>query len=174
MNKIHSWLIPLCAAAALTGMGLILMPAEEPPSEQTVQADRVAPQEGCEILQTLSYTRCDHTVVRRTTAPVEVYGRSLEDVQALYAEWQITEFSAKEIKMEKQLRLYCPDHLVLMPDGAGMLCVFENKYGDAMALVKELGIAVKDLPSAAKEEAEIGIGFSTPEDMEMWLESVES
>lgn len=174
MTKLRSWLIPLCAAAALTAIGLMLSAYEQPPAEQTAQAETVTPQEGCELLQTLAYTRCDHKVVRRVTAPVDIHGLNLEAVQALYDGWQITEFSGSLIKMEKQFRLFCPDHLVLMPDGAGMLCVFENKYGDAMALVKELGWAVKDLPSAAREEAEAGIGFSTPEEMDMWLESVES
>ena len=76
--------------------------------------------------------------------------------------------------MEQHLQMYCPDHMVLMPDGAGMLCVFENKYGDALSLVKELSIPLKSLPAAAQEDVEHGLGFSTPEEMEMWLESVES
>ena len=173
MSKLRFWLIPLCAAAALAAI-VLLPPSEEPAAEQTAQAQSISPQEGCQLLQTLSYARCQHSVVRRVTAPVEVHGQTLEQVQALYAEWSITAFSAKEIKMERRLQLFCPDHLVLMPDGAGMLCVFENKYGDGMALVKELGIAVRDLPAAAREEAQAGIGFSTPEEMDMWLESVES
>ena len=149
-------------------------PDDPPPAEAVGQAENITPEEGCELLQTLSYTRCEHSVIRRSAAPEEILGRSLQDVQALYADWQITEFSGSLIKMEKMMQLFCPDHLVLMPDGAGMLCVFENKYGDAMALVNELNIAVKDLPAAAREEAETGIGFSSAEDMEMWLESVES
>ena len=76
--------------------------------------------------------------------------------------------------MEQHLQMYCPDHMVLMPDGAGMLCVFENKYGDALALVKELNIPLKSLPAAAQEDVQPGLGFSTPEELEMWLESVES
>ena len=76
--------------------------------------------------------------------------------------------------MEQQISLFCPDHMVLMPDSAGMLCVFENKYGDALALVNELNIAVSSLPAAAQEDVEMGLGFDSPEEMEMWLESVES
>ena len=30
------------------------------------------------------------------------------------------------------------------------------------------------LPAAAQEDVEMGLGFDTPEEMEMWLESVES
>ncbi len=164
--------------ALLVAAGIALTPSttadDVSQTEAVVQAQVITPQEGCELLQTMTYTRCEHTVVRRTAAPNELQGKTLEDVREMYTDWQITEFAPKLIKMEKQMQLFCPDHLVLMRDGAGMLCVFENKYGDAMALVNELNIAVKDLPAAAREEAERGIGFSSAEEMEMWLESVES
>lgn len=169
-------LMALGVMAMLIAAALLLTPssaADDMPSAEA-QADAVTPQEGCELLQTLSYTRCGHTVVRRLTAPVEIYGQPLDGVQAMYPAWRITEFGAKQIKMEQHLQMYCPDHMVLMPDGAGMLCVFENKYGDALALVKELNIPLKSLPAAAQEDVEPGLGFSTPEELEMWLESVES
>ena len=156
---------------------LLLTPSaasdESTPAEPAGQ-EAITPQEGCELIQTLTYARCGHTVVRRLTAPVEVYHQPLSGVEALYPSWQITEFGAKQIKMEQHLQLFCPDHMVLMPDAAGMLCVFENKYGDALALVSELGVALRDLPAAAQEEVAPGLGFDTPEELEQWLESVES
>lgn len=165
-------------AALLIAAALLLTPSaatdELPPAEAAGQAENITPEEGCELLQTLTYTRCEHTVTRRVTAPVEIYGKTLAEVEALYPEWRITEFSGRLIRMEQHAQLFCPDHMVLMPDGAGMLCVFENKYGDALALVSELNIAVRDLPAAAQEEVEMGLGFSTAEELEMWLESVES
>ncbi len=171
-------LLAIGVMAMLIAAALILTPssaADDMPSAETAgQSDAIVPQEGCELLQTLSYARCGHTVVRRLTAPVEICGQPLDGVQAAYPAWRITEFGAKQIRMEQHLQMFCPDHMVLMPDGAGMLCVFENKYGDALSLVKELNIPLKSLPAAAQEEAEPGLGFSTPEALEMWLESVES
>ena len=61
-----------------------------------------------------------------------------------------------------------------MPDGAGVLCVFQNKYGDALALVSELDLELSSLPAAIQEELRVGIGFSTLAELEEWLESVES
>lgn len=180
MNKNLSrpLLMALGIMALLIAAAVLLTPsaATDPlaPAEAAGKTDAVTPQEGCELVQTLTYTRCEHTVVRRSTAPVELYGKSLADVEALYPSWRISEFGAKQVKMEQHLQLFCPDHLVLMPDGAGMLCVFQNKYGDALALVNELNLLVKSLPAAAQEEVEPGLGFSTAEEMEMWLESVES
>jgi len=177
MNKsLRPLLLTLCTLALLFAAIVMLTPstAIDAPPAQDAGASDAAPAEGCELLQTLMYTRCEHSVVRRVAAPVEVYGKSLGDVEAMYPEWQITEYASKLIKMEQKLQMYCPDHMVLMPDSAGMLCVFQNKYGDALALVNELNIAVKDLPAAAREDVEPGLGFATAEELEQWLESAES
>lgn len=176
-SKRRIWLAALGAAAVLLAAVASMLPAENAPKEMEnarVSADRATVEEGCELLQTIRYTRCEHTVNRRMAAPVELYGKTLEEVSALYEEWQMTAFSPKEISMEQVLPLFCPEHTVLMPDGAGYVCVFENRYGDAMALVKQLSIEVKNLPAAAREEVEMGKGFSSPEELDAWLESVES
>lgn len=150
-------------------------PAPAPEEAQRAAAgEQVKVAEGAELMQTLTYTRCEHVVTRRVTAPVELYGKTLDEVQALYPEWKITEFAPKEVRMEQQPDLFCPDHMVLMPNSAGMLCVFENKYGDALALVNELETDVHSLPAAIQEELRDGVGFSSLIELEQWLESVES
>ena len=171
-------LMALTAMALLTASVLILASSKEEPSllpvQPAAQNAQTTLQEGADVVQTLVYSRCSHTVVRRFAAPTEAYGQTKDGLESLYPEWQLTELASKQLKMEKTLQLYCPDHMVLMPDEAGMLCVFQNKYGEAMALVRELGIPVKQLPAAAQEEVEMGLGFANPEDMDLWLESVES
>ena len=76
--------------------------------------------------------------------------------------------------MEQTLDMYCPDHVVLMPDESGMLCVFENRYGDALALVHELSTPLSALPESYQEELLPGMGFDTLDELESWLEAMES
>jgi hypothetical protein len=144
------------------------------PAQDASGVENAVLQEGCELLQTLTYTRCSHVVTRRVTAPVEMHGQNLSGAEALYPDWKMVEFGAKLVKMERQMDLFCPDHLVLMPDAAGFLCVFENRYGDAMALVRELELPVSGLPAAVQEELAEGIGFGTEEALAGWLENMES
>ena len=161
----------------VTTVVLMLTGADAPVQEQAarqVANDGARVAEGCELLQTLAYERCEHVVTRRVAAPVELVGKTLQEVQPLYAEWTITDFAPKEIKMEQRPGIHCPDHMVLMPNGEGVLCVFQNKYGDALALVSELTTELKSLPAAAQEELREGIGFKTLAELEEWLESVES
>jgi hypothetical protein len=175
-------LMGLAAILLLAAVTLLIPSNLEPPTPATslAPADQAAAgttlrvAEGCELLQNLSYTRCQHTVTRRVAAPRELYGKTLKEVQSLYEEWQITEFAPKEIKMFQQPNIYCPDHMVLMPNETGVLCVFQNKYGDALALVEELKTEVSALPSAMQEEVRRGIGFASLAELEQWLESAES
>ena len=169
----------LWSLAALLALGALWLAPRtaEAPDTPVSKADTVGEvrlEENSELIQTLTYTRCEHSVKRRLTAPPELYGKNLQQVEALYPEWRITAFSAKEVSMEKQPDLYCPDHLVIMPNGAGYVCVYENKYGDALMLSRETELKLDSLPAAAREEVEHGLGFSTAEEVEMWLESVES
>lgn len=178
MNQNTRILALVCTLGAVVLLisAVLVSPAagEAPEADAQVSAERVTLSEQSELYQTLTYTRCEHTVTRRLTAPVELYGLDLEGTAALYPEWRVTEFSPVLVKMERRLEMFCPDHLVLMPDSAGYLCIYENRYGDAMALVNELETPLSSLPSAAQEEARHGLGFSTPEELEAWLESVES
>jgi len=177
-NQKRSTLLLAVGALMLAAAAFALMMPERSASSSGADAQASAGgivlSEESELYQTLTYSRCGHTVSRRVTAPVELYGKTMEEAAALYPEWRITEFSASHVKMDRRPDLFCPDHMVLMPDGAGCLCVYENKYGEAMSLVRETEIMLSSLPAAVQEEAARGVGFSTAEELEMWLEGAES
>ena len=79
-----------------------------------------------------------------------------------------------EVVMEQTMALHCPQHVVLMPDESGMLCVFQNRYGDALALVKELDLLLTELPDNVQQAVRHGKGFDTIEALEKWLEGSDS
>ena len=76
--------------------------------------------------------------------------------------------------MSRTLPLYCPDHFVVLPDVAGVLGVYENTYGEGYALKTQLDIPVADLPESVRETVHLGLGFSSAEEIESWLETFES
>ena len=61
-----------------------------------------------------------------------------------------------------------------MSDGAGVLGVYENKYGDGYALRSQLDIPLTDLPETVRETVHLGVGFATTQEIESWLETLES
>lgn len=174
----------LTGGAMLLGLAMLMVVALAPKStvddaampdaaqvrsdaQQTVNAD-------CQLIQHMTYSPCGHDLTRRMTIPAELAGKNREALSAAYDAWQITSFASAEVVMEQTLALYCPQHVVLMPDEGGMLCIFQNKYGDALALVKELDLLLSELPDGVQQAVRKGKGFDTIEALEKWLEGADS
>ena len=149
-------------------------PGPEPSAAQVDTAVGVTLSADCQVVQHLTYTPCGHELTRRQPLPQELVGKGREEAEAAYDAWQITSFSAAELVMEQTLDLYCPEHQVLMPDASGVLCIFENRYGDALALVRSLDTPLSSLPESLQEELRQGKGFDSVEELERWLENAES
>ncbi len=174
----------LTGGAMLLGLALLLIVALVPKStvddtqqpevaqvradaQQTTSAD-------CQLIQHMTYSPCGHDLTRRQVIPTELVGKNREAISAAYDTWQITSFASAEVVMEQTLSLYCPEHVVLLPDEGGLLCIFQNKYGDALALVKELDLLLSELPDDVQQTVRAGKGFATIEELEKWLEGVDS
>ena len=174
----------LTGGAMLLGLALLLIVALAPkstvddanlPQAAQVRADvQQTTNADCQLIQHMTYTPCGHDLTRRMTIPTELAGKNREALSAAYDAWQITSFASAEVVMEQTVALYCPEHVVLMPDEGGMLCIFQNKYGDALALVKELDLLLSELPDEVQQTVRQGKGFSTIEELEKWLEGADS
>ena len=173
----------LTGGAMLLGLALLMVVAlapkstvdDMPPQTAQVRSDtQQTTNADCQLIQHMTYAPCGHDLTRRMTIPTELAGKNRSDVSAAYDAWQITSFAAAEVVMEQTLSLHCPQHVVLMPDESGMLCVFQNKYGDALALVKELDLLLTELPENVQQELRQGKGFDTIEALEKWLEGADS
>lgn len=173
-----------CGAAALMAIAFVAVMGlsyretavkeDPPPVSQAGSVAQVKVEMGCQLVQTIRYTPCGHEMTRRLEAPGEIVGQAREGVEAAYDQWRVTGFGAKEVLMEQQLDIFCPEHMVLMPDETGVLGVFENKYGDALAFVRSVDTPLESLPEAIQEELRPGKSFDSLNELEQWLESVES
>ena len=168
----------LGALAVLLAVGLApdeaAAPGPEPSVAQVDSAAGVTLAADCQVVQHLIYTPCGHELTRRQPLPEELVGKGRAEAEAAYDLWQITSFSATELAMEHTVEIYCPEHQVLMPDASGVLCIFENRYGDALALVRSLDTPLSSLPESLQEELRQGKGFDSVEELERWLENAES
>ncbi len=174
----------ILGSLTLLGMALLLIVGLTPRTASAPQTDPDAAQVGsdtvqtlnadCVLIQHLTYTPCEHSLTRRQTLPPDLAGKTRADLEAAYDAWQVTSFAPGEVAMEQTLAMYCPEHMILMPDDSGMLCIFQNKYGDALALVEALEIPISDLPDSYQEEIRPGKGFPTQESLSQWLEAADS
>lgn len=177
----RQWMIgaaTLFTAAVLLIVGLMPSeanaPAIDPSADPVGNVPQALTETGCQILQELSYTPCEHHLTRRVELPQELVGKTRAEIEGAYDQWRVTEFLPKEVTMEQNMDIYCAQHMVLMPDESGILAVFENKYGDALAFIQSTEISLETLPDAIQEEVRPGKGFDDMTALEQWLESVES
>lgn len=166
----------LCALALLLAVVLTPAPAarEPAPAAQADAGSSITLAEDCVLLQHMVFTPCGHEITRREALPQELRSKTRTDLESWYAEWRVTTFATDEVAMEQTLDMYCPEHLVLMPDESGMLCIWQNTYGDALSLRKELNIPVSGFPEETQSQLRAGLGFDTEQALMAYLESAES
>lgn len=172
----------ILGSLTLLGMAILLIVGLTPrnasaPEENAAQVRTDTAQTldaSCQVIQHLTYVPCSHSLTRRQTLPPELAGKTRADLESAYDLWQVTSFSSAEVTMEQSLNMYCPQHVILMPDESGILCIFQNKYGDALALVESLSLPLTDLPDSYQEELRPGKAFDTTTALTQWLESIDS
>ena len=175
---LHGALLTACAAAL--AVGLMAETARAPETEAPVltvspppavgaseQGVKIAA--GCEIIQTMAFTRCGHSVTRRVEAPDALAGKEFSAAQDYYSVWQIESFTPERIDMRREIPLFCPIHTVLGVNDAGEVVLLRNMYGDGMAVTKDTGRTLGSFSPDAREALLPGLGFDSEADAEAWL-----
>lgn len=154
-------------------IGLGIANAHEP-QEQLLPQPTVVPaaeqpslNAGAQVYQTMLFTRCGHSVSRRTDAAVAVQGASFEAVRSYYDVWTILEMTEEKVEMERQIGLFCPMHKVVSLTDSGQIVLAENRYGDGMAILKIYDAAAPD--EETRNLLLAGQGFDSEEMAEIWL-----
>ena len=176
---LHGLLLTACAVAL--AFGLMTETAEAPETTPKIlnvsppasvgaaeQKAKVAP--GCEIIQTMAFTRCGHSVTRRVLAPDALTGADFAAVQDYYELWQLESFSPDRLEMRREIPLFCPIHTVVGVNEAGDAVLMRNMYGDGMAVVKDTARTLDGFDPDMREELLRGIGFDTEQQAEAWLQ----
>ena len=126
-------------------------------------------EKGCEIIQTMGFSRCGHSVSRRVEAPAGVVGADFAGACAYYDAWRIQSFASDRIVMDREIDLFCPMHHVLAVNEAGEIVLIHNVYGDGMAVEKTFAALIGDFADADRDRLLPGLGFDTAEEAESWL-----
>ena len=149
-------------------------PDEAPPYETQAPAASASEsggrvQSSCQVIQTMAFSRCGHSVTRRVNAPEALIGADFSAVQGYYDLWHVETFTGDQIAMRREIGLFCPMHTVLGVNEAEDVVLSRNIYGDGMAVVKTCGVTLRDLPESERDALLSGMGFDTQEEAEAWL-----
>ena len=145
---LHGLLLTACAAALTVGLMTETAKAPEmsppaltatPPVSIGAAEQKAKVASGCEVIQTMAFTRCGHSVTRRVLAPEALTGADFAASQDYYNLWQLESFSPERLEMRREIPLFCPIHTVVGVNEAGDVVLTRNMYGDGMAVVRDTG-----------------------------------
>ncbi len=168
--------------AAVIAAALLLLPREAQapvqekaedlptPPAASVAGDGQRMEKDCQIIQTMAFSRCGHSVTRRVSAPESLISADFGAVREYYGEWSVESFSPEAVSMRREIDLYCPAHAVLSVSDAGEAVLTRNVYGDGMAVEKTYALTVSDLSPEDRRALLRGIGFDSREEAEAWVE----
>jgi hypothetical protein len=167
--------------AAVIAAALLLLPREAQAPVQEKAEDLPTPpaasvagngqrmEKDCQIIQTMAFSRCGHSVTRRVSAPEALAGEGFEAARAYYDAWSIESFSPENVTMQREIDLFCPMHAVLSVNDAGEAVLTKNVYGDGMAVEKTYALTLADFEPEDRQALLRGIGFDSKEAAETWL-----
>ncbi len=144
------------------------------PPAASVAGDGYRMRRDCQIIQTMAFSRCGHSVTRRVSAPEALAGSDFSAARDYYGAWSIESFSPENVTMRREIDLYCPMHAVLSVNEAGEAVLTRNVYGDGMAVEKTYPPTLTDFGPEDRQALLRGIGFDTQEEAEAWLEDRKS
>ena len=142
-------------------------PEQEPQAEQVAQMGEETVSPDARVLWRY-HMACGHVVEREDAQPA--IGKTKAELEAAYGVDSVSSFGNAAVVMELESPLCCPDHYLLKLE-EGVLTV--RKTGDDLQEEILLTLDVT-LPPDAAAECEQGLCFDSLEDINVYLEGLDS
>ncbi|MBR5108898.1 MAG: hypothetical protein IK099_01785 [Clostridia bacterium] len=159
----------LAAETAKAPEGKLPALSVSPPPAVGASEQEAKVKAGCDVIQTMAFSRCGHSVTRRVSIPETLIGKDFEAIRKYYDLWQIESYTPEHIDMRREIPLFCPIHTVAGVNEAGDVVLSRNVYGDGMAVIQETGKAAADFPQEERDKLLLGLGFDSEKEAETWL-----
>ncbi|QDR80866.1 BofC C-terminal domain-containing protein [Sporomusa termitida] len=154
--------------------GSLLVP---PPESEVVKQDgKIKISAATDIIQKITYTKCNDQEIFKTKPPDNLVGLNFNQVQRIYNGWSIEKFDTKEIEMSLKVDSLCREHANNMFIGIkdDKVTVFYGVPGPK-AIVKEMTkIPVTALMPQDVQELRQGLVVQSKEELLKTLEGMQA
>jgi hypothetical protein len=154
--------------------GKLLVPPQE--SEVVKQDGKIKISANTDIIQKITYTKCNEEEVFKTKPPDNLVGLNFNQVQKIYTGWAIEKFDTKEVEMSLKVDSLCREHANNMFIGIkdGNVAVFYGVPGPK-AIVKEVTkIPITALMPQDVQELQQGLVVQSKEELLRTLEGMQA
>ncbi len=118
------------------------------------------------------FLACGHE--RVSSDSESAVGMTLENLEAVYSDYEVRLFTAAKVKLRRELGGYCPDHYVLMLERGEIIVQRTDSDSFLPYTVMTLPVSPETLGAEARAELETGIPFDTLAEINVYFESVDS
>ena len=118
------------------------------------------------------YKGCGHAVSDYTQIPEEMVNKTAQQIQEEYKDWNLEEFTEKEITLSKYLEGYCNEHYIVKEENEKIVVYEIDKNGEKK-LKQKTEIEVKYLPETDRVGLKSGIKVYTKENLNTLLQDFE-
>jgi hypothetical protein len=140
--------------------------------EMSVSQSSVTLSPYAKVVYRYTYAPCGHMLKQEEPIPREWAGLTEEGLRET-AGRAAAYFSADQVIVDERLNLYCPEHFVLKEEN-GQLQIYQNADGKGVQIIHTLNTPVDALPENVRASLRQGIAFDSLEELESYIESLES
>lgn len=130
--------------------------------------EKVSP--NAELIETIHYTKCGHTLTNKEEVPKEVVNLSEDDFKEKFDDWKVDFFSEKEISISKEVSSTCPEHYIVGVDD-GIVNIYKINEKGEEELYEATNIYLNYLPEKDKESIKNKIEVIGRENLNALLEN---
>jgi len=118
------------------------------------------------------YKQCDHTINEYIDISKELLNKTKEDLEEIYENWKIEQFSSNNIILYKEFDSSCGQHYILRNDN-GKITIYLIKNNNEEEVYEKTEISIEYLTESDKAQIENGIRVNGNEQLYQLIEDFE-
>lgn len=117
------------------------------------------------------YPICGHTLEKTVIVPQQAVNMNRTELQNLYSEWEITDFSSVKVTLQREVEGLCPAHFII---GSldGFVAIYTYNENGEKVLKEKTDISLATLTPEDQSSIESGIIADTEDDLIQKLEGL--
>lgn len=142
--------------------------------EEMIQAstnqEKISP--NCFITFKINYKKCGHEINKYEKIEENLVNKTKEELQKVYSDWEIEDFSDSNIVLSKNEEGYCDEHY-LVQDKEGKIEIYKILEDGTKTKFQETEISTEFLSEADKEQIKEGIRINGKQKLNQLIEDFE-
>ena len=133
--------------------------------------EKISP--NAELTEVVLYKKCGHEIAKNSKVPTDIVNLDEKEFEEKYKEYQIEEFSDKQVSIYNEVDKMCPEHYKIGV-AEGVVNIYRRNENGEEELYEMTNISLEYLPEEEQAKLDSGIEIIGEEELNSVLENLES